>query len=190
MRIELLFRFYDREYLIWSLVCKEWHNFLKKVEPITSTKHITNVEMFRFLKCPPDAAARNAIKLNDIAFLDEAARYPIIKSDLLNLACVHADEKIYLKLLSIGCPRYFTHCINLAVFSNNVKLTRFLLFSNKSRICINDDLMRNAIVNGYFEIIEILCRKGVRMSAQNVELLFSFKQHALVDLVFNKLFNI
>jgi hypothetical protein len=44
--INLLFPFYDREYLMWSLVCKSWHKLLKsKVKPMTRISAITTTEL-------------------------------------------------------------------------------------------------------------------------------------------------
>jgi hypothetical protein len=55
MLIELLFPFYDGEFIIWASVCKEWRNFLLSNSKITNVTKLHNIyhnlNIFKWSRC-------------------------------------------------------------------------------------------------------------------------------------------
>jgi hypothetical protein len=116
MWIELLFQYYDGEYLIWSLVCKSWHKFLlnkaetKKINKKTVIALCSyNINIYKWARangCPLSASICSQAANNGSLEVLQAARAEGCEWNCC--VCMLAAASGHLEILqwarANGCP--------------------------------------------------------------------------------------
>jgi hypothetical protein len=144
MLIELLFPFYDSEYLVWSLVCKSWHKFLQKKAEQNKIQKITNI-----------GCAYSSVNIFEWSLTEGVVGCMIMASKFNNLEIM----KIIYEKIEVRVRDFLIKRVPLehAAAAGNLEMLKWL-YDNSNRCTRN--VVKNAARNGHLEIIKWLVEIG------------------------------
>jgi hypothetical protein len=182
--IELLYFFYDGEYMIWALVCKSWHKFLKRVSPTTSFEKIINIKLFDWARCDPAATMKIAIKNRNHELFNHLLSKIIVTKHLLRHICMYGDEYMYIQFVAAGCSTSPQINMVYAITENNILMVKYFLnvYDFKNDI----QLMSVAYNLQHIEILRIFIDRDLPCSNYLLHTLSLDSRRDIIDMIYKK----